>query len=580
MNEFFKAKAISSLEKCFSDGDITRTHALSEDTVLQNERYAFQVAYVYEHPKNIDGIPAFVTVESPIAERISVSIVESVPVRLPVYRNTPAEDLDNYLRTTPGLYPDLLLPYEEKGRLSLLPHELSSLWIDVDASREPMEPGTYPIDIIFTSEAKEGEAAEEFGRVTFTLTVLPAMLPKQKTLVTQWFHTDCLSSYYGTPVFSEEYWRIVENYMFNLAKNGINLVLTPTHTPPLDTAIGHERPTVQLIDVTYKNGAYSFDLSKLGRWVDIAERAGIENFEIAHLFTQWGAKSAPKIMATVYDENGNAEYKRIFGWDTVATSVEYTTFLRAYLTELLTYMKSRGKDKNCYFHISDEPWFGEQLECYIAAKNTIADILEGYTIMDAVSHYEIYESGALATPIPASNSIEEFLAHNVPNLWTYYCCAQPKDVSNRFLAMPSDRNRIIGIQMYKHNIVGFLHWGYNFYYSRRSFYPINPYYISDGDFFSPAGDCYSVYPAPNGDAYDSLRIRVFYHALQDIRAMQLAEELCGRDAVMNAIEGELAENEKITFAYYPHGEKDGTSVGITYVHKVRAAVNALIASKI
>ena len=114
MNEFFKAKAISSLEKCFSDGDITRTHALSEDTVLQNERYAFQVAYVYEHPKNIDGIPAFVTVESPIAERISVSIVESVPVRLPVYRNTPAEDLDNYLRTTPGLYPDLLLPYVEK----------------------------------------------------------------------------------------------------------------------------------------------------------------------------------------------------------------------------------------------------------------------------------------------------------------------------------------------------------------------------------------------------------------------------------------------------------------------------------
>ncbi len=575
MSTNFKVKAVSSLEKCFANGDIERTHALSSDTILQNERYAFQVAYVFEHETNIDGQNATVAIESPLAKYVSVSSVEQIPVRFPVYKNLQKEDYDNYLSTEAGLYPDLLMPYAVRGKLSFLPNELNALWIDIDPNGESLAAGTHPINVVFY--AVNGT---ELARVTFTLTVLPAMLPKQKTLFTQWFHTDCLSVYYGTPVFSEDYWRIVENYMRNLAKNGINLVLTPTFTPPLDTGIGHERPTVQLVDVTLRDGKYTFELSKLGRWVEMANRAGIEYFEIAHLFTQWGATKAPKVMATVYNADGSAEYKRIFGWDTEATSAEYSAFLRAYLTELIAYMKALGKDKNCFFHISDEPGGEDQLLTYRAAKDIVRDLLADYTIMDALSHYEIYASGALETPIPANNAIDEFLEHNVPNLWTYYCCAQHKDVANRFIAMPSDRNRIIGIQMYKFNIVGFLHWGYNFYFSRYSYYPINPYLIGDGDYFTPSGDCYSVYPAPNGEVYDSLRIRIFYHALQDMRAMQLAEELCGREAVMNAIEGDLNENEKITFSYYPHGDKDGESIGMNYVHNVRAKVNALIASKL
>ena len=62
---------------------------------------------------------------------------------------------------------------------------------------------------------------------------------------------------------------------------------------------------------------------------------GVRTFEIAHLFTQWGAYHAPKIMATV-----DGEYKRIFGWDTDAASDEYIGFLRAFLTALIAEMKA------------------------------------------------------------------------------------------------------------------------------------------------------------------------------------------------------------------------------------------------
>ena len=82
---------------------------------------------------------------------------------------------------------------------------------------------------------------------------------------------------------------------------------------PLDTAVGGERTTVQLLDIRKDGDTYSFDFSKLERWIGICRFAGITHFEMAHLFTQWGAKCAPKIMVW---EDGTLRHK--FGWHTDA----------------------------------------------------------------------------------------------------------------------------------------------------------------------------------------------------------------------------------------------------------------------
>jgi hypothetical protein len=101
------------------------------------------------------------------------------------------------------------------------------------------------------------------------------------------------------------------------------------------------------------------------------------------------------------------------------------------------------------------------------------------------------------------------------------------------------------MQMYKHSIVGFLHWGYNFYNTQYSYSAIDPYRDTSGDGWVPAGDCFCVYPAPDGTAYETMRIIVFYEALQDIKAMKLAETLCGKSEVVKAIE--TAFGREITF---------------------------------
>ena len=113
--------------------------------------------------------------------------------------------------------------------------------------------------------------------------------------------------------------------------------------------------------------------------------------------------------------------------------------------------------------------------------------------------------------------------------------------------MPASRTRIIGAQLWKYRIEGFLHWGYNFWYTRFSKRKIDPYVILDGGCFAPAGDCFSVYPGPGGMPYQSLHMKAFTEALTDLRAMYLAESLCGREAVLRAVEKE----GEITFSRYP-----------------------------
>ena len=107
--------------------------------------------------------------------------------------------------------------------------------------------------------------------------------------------------------------------------------------------------------------------------------------------------------------------------------------------------------------------------------------------------------------------------------------------------MPLWRTRSIGLQFYKFNIVGFLHWGYNFYNAALSRNTINPFIDTCAGHMFPAGDAFSVYPAQDGSALESVRILSFYEALQDVRAFHLAETLCGRERVMEEIENIFGE---------------------------------------
>ena len=516
-----KAGFCSSLIKVFSDSSVECN--LSSLSLLRGEKGNFQLVITGEND-------CTVKIGTDFPETL-ITVVKEIYSGKPIDREN-CGDTVLEKNGEPGMYPDLLDTFS--GTLSVKKGRTSALWINIDSSH--LSPGAH--SIVFTITGDDDEI-----KLPFELTVKETALPPQKLIHINWFHSDCLASYYKVPVFSEEYWEITESFINNAVAHGVNCILTPLFTPPLDTAVGGERPTVQLVKVKRcKNYRYEFDFSLLDRWVDMCLRNGAGYFELSHLFTQWGAKHAPKIMA----ETGSG-YQRIFGWETDAASSAYMNFLSQLGKALMQYTDEKGITDICFIHCSDEPGL-DDIKHYKKASDAIRKYFPAYEHIDALSDYDFYKEGLISTPVPEEGNIDAFKG-NVPKLWTYYCCGQYRNnLPNRFFSMPSIKTRIIGVLLYKYGCAGFLQWGFNFYYSQYSVREIDPFTQTDAGGAFPSGDSFIVYPGKDKKPLSSLRQKVFYDAFQDMMALEALENRYSKDFAMNFIKENLGD---ITFTDYP-----------------------------
>lgn len=490
-------RLLNSLAKVWPDSEPDVLCSVSGGTMLKGERHNFQAAYRLTD-KNQAGIGF--RVESDLGEAVSIRFVDNVPCDMTV----PAGDEDVCEHPLPGLMPDILSPmppvlwaYEKVWR---------SIWITVDADKYDIAPGTHEIKLIFTDGTDLS--------VTYGLKIYDYRLPEQTLPVTNWFHSDGLCNYYKVGFASEEYWRIMENFAACAVKNGITLLLVPVFTPPLDTAQGGERLTTQLVKVFVKeDGSYEFGFHLLSRYLDICRKVGVRYFEISHLFTQWGCRNAPKVIGTLPD----GTERRIFGWETDGTGPEYSAFLRAFLGALTLFLKGEDIFERCFFHVSDEPDWSMK-DQYSKGAELIREFVPKENIIDAMSDPRFYEEGLNKNPVAALTHIDSFIERGIEETWGYYCCGQIR-TSNRLVSTPSYRNRILGLQLFRYDIKGFLQWGFNFYNSFLSYESVDPFSSSTAHGWVPGGDPFVVYPGPGGEPWESIRIAVFAEALSDYRAL-------------------------------------------------------------
>ncbi len=546
------AKVISPLEKVFYDDKLSNFKSYPKSTALIGEKHNFCIAYMNTDYSECryTSTRIYVTCKSDIKKHIKISTIEHVPA---VYAANYDKEDDDLLRKAPGLYPEVKVPVKEKQLLFYLPKLLHSLWVEVDTT--DVEPGSHAITISFFTES-----GKKLCDCTHTVKVISAKLPEQKLMITHWFHTDCLADYYKVKVFSEKHWIAIKNALITYAEAGNNIIYTPLFTPPLDTNVGAERTTVQLVDVEYTDDKYSFDFSKFRRWVGLCKGVGLKYFEMSHLFTQWGAFHAPKIIATV-----DGKKKKIFGWETDAHGAEYDSFLSQFLPALLSELQELGLENCTFFHISDEPTM-DHLESYKACSDIIRKYLKGYKIMDAMFNAEFYTKGYVDIPIPYIKHSQQFFELN-PNPKFVYYCGLDTECMGRGFCMHLSRTRISGIQFYIHKIDGFLHWGHNFYNSSKSLRHIDPYAVTDADKQFGAGDSFMAYPGENFESFESIRLAVFRDGLQDMRALALCEELCGEEAV-HAVLTELNDGQPLELCKTP---KDRG-----FALKLREKINAMI----
>ncbi|MDD6483237.1 MAG: hypothetical protein PUF72_01505 [Clostridiales bacterium] len=314
----YKTYLLNSLNTVFYDSDI-KEDSLQYTQILCNEAFAFQLAIRVDSSLDEelkDCVELSAEIESDLSDKIAVYTIENVPaMRIGIGISD-----DWFLRKDPGLYPDCLK--QRKNNYFTAPTRFwKSLLINVNEELEEIPPGKHTIKI----KLFERENTQLVAEKSILLDVLPAHLPKQTIITTNWMHYDCIAHFSKTKPFSESFFKTAEKYIRMAAKNGQNMLLLPAFTPPLNTPIGEERATAQLVYAERNVGKYTFDFSLMKRFIDLCLKNGIEYFEHSHLFTQWGAEHAPKIIVR---ENG--KNRKLFGWHTDAASEEYKDFLHSY----------------------------------------------------------------------------------------------------------------------------------------------------------------------------------------------------------------------------------------------------------
>ena len=515
-----KVQTVSSMDKI-----MPHTYVLTEETqntILSNEQLNFQLA-IYNDDEWVSTLNE-VTLTGTLAKYAVLRTVELMPASY-----CPVKVDDYYISHEPGMYPDLLKPYG-KLKVTLPAKQWRSVWVSVSC-KDGLPVGKHVLNLTVLNS--KGESLAE---TSYKVEVLDKRLPDIDIPITNWMHYDCIADKCGAEPFTKEYYKAFDKYLDAYLHCGNTMLLVPLFTPPLDTQIGGERRTCQLVKVYKNNGKYSFDFSALEYFIAFVLKKGVKFLEFSHLFTQWGGKHCPKIIAEV-----DGETKKIFGWEDDSIGDEYACFLDEFLPKLAQKIDEWGVRDISYFHLTDEP-HKDDLETYGKCRSLVKKHIGNMPIMDALSCYDFYKMGLVDIAVVGTGHYAEFTQKQADDIFAYYCCL-PTDnyFCNRLLNMPLQRTRICGFALYQTGSKGFLHWGFNFYNTAWSLDTIDPYADTSAGGMFPAGDSFVVYPAKD-EVLLSIRAEAICEGLQDYRLCKLAESKVGRDKVKallleNGIEG-------------------------------------------
>lgn len=471
----------------------------------RGERLAFQAAVAFDIPP---GSSAYASVEATASApglNVRTRRVGFVPVTH-LNTNTPADECD-VLGHVPGFVPD---PLFDDTTAALAAGETVAFWFTVDIPAD-CKPG--PISVSINLNVKKDDETTTLSPLTATLLIHDVLIqPRRNFPVVQWFYNDAILDWYGLKPFEEAFWKQVKPYMLNLVEHGQDTIYAPVFTPPLD---GVKRPT-QLLKVTRTGtDTYAFDWTDVKRYTDLADACGIRNFEWTHFFTQWGVKHALRI----YEGQGEDE-TLLWPVETGATSDTYRRFLTQFLAEFKTFLEHENLLERSFFHVSDEPHGEATRANYVAARSMLRELAPWIKTMDALSEIEYGRQQITDMPIPSISVTKQYRDEGIP-CFTYFCCGPRGKYINRLMDTPLIKQRMLGWLCFKFEVLGFLHWGYNYWQRRGERALIDPFTEQSGAGWPgwAYGDTFVVYPGPDGPI-DSIRWEIFAESLQDYALLQ------------------------------------------------------------
>ncbi|MHB1461102.1 MAG: DUF4091 domain-containing protein [Armatimonadota bacterium] len=488
----------SSIKRVYPGSKPKKSSEMSFITA-RNEQISFQACV-----RNNGDQPLQLSLEIQDADGLGTLIRRVGYVPLPhLTPDVPSKHIEG-LKHLPGLVPDPLYPGSE---LLVGSHETQAFWVTVSIPAE-IEPGVRTLNVQFMTEDTV------CAQLAVVVDTRPLVVKRTSFPLIQWFYADSLCDWYGLEPYEERFWPILEAYVRDLVQHGCSSLYVPIITPPTD---GIKRPH-QLLKVTEtSDGQYEFDFTDVEKWVDIGLSQGSQYFEWTHWFWQWGVKWALR----VYRSNADRE-SLLWPHETPATSDTYRNFLSQLFPVFKQFLDRKGIADRSFFHVSDEPHGEEHMGNYKTARQMLLELAPWMKVMDALSEVEYGKQKITDMPVPSIGVAHEYAEAGIPS-WVYYCCGPRGKYLNRFLDTPLTKIRMHGWLFRKLGALGFLHWGYNYWYAAGSQKLLDPFVDASANNWPgwSYGDPFVVYPGEAGPI-DSIRWEVFGESLRDYALLETA----------------------------------------------------------
>jgi sialidase-1 len=356
-----------------------------------------------------------------------------------------------------------------------------------------------------------------------------APLRERDFVLDLWWHPDAIADAHGLELFSQEHWLACRPYLADLAARGQHVVnAVVTEDPWLIEDGGEEVPQTashyaSQVAWSWDGTRFGFDFSVFDRGVEEHERAGITGpihlfallqFRLGERLTYTDTRSGEVVTERV--ELGDARYREAWG---------------AFLLAMHEHLVERGWWERAALAFDERP--RDLMETVHGVVHDVAPMWDGRTALAANSLAEadiartISFNHSFLAEVPTEVIARRRAAGEPTLFYTFYDPVRPNTVT----ASPPMSSRMLGWEVVRYDLDGYLRWTYNSWPADVARNPSHRY---------GQGDEYLVMPGSEGPI-STLRWESFRDGLDDA---EILGRLRGEDpALLTALLADLRADD-------------------------------------
>lgn len=445
---------------------------------------------------------------------------------------------------------DLLLNDEvifvEKGKIQ-------PVWIEISIPKDA-SPGIYTGKVkIYTQCMFEDE---ELVKVfDFNILVKDIQLPEPRDFrfyLDLWQHPSNIARKHEVHLWSDEHFKVLENYIRPLAELGQKAITVIASEIPWSGQRCYRVKNYpsdlfeySMILVERDESGYRYNFSPAERYINLCMKYGIDKeIEVFGLTNIWiDPEYGYASLAEDYPDAVRIRY-----YDRVDGTFKYIRSgedIKAYIKALERFFIEKDLIDRVRI-VADEPG---DIEKYRRSLEVIREIAPSFRFKSAINHPEFIEEfkDKISDFVPVLPGVFDRweilkeLKDKIEGRMLWYVCCWPP-YPNTFISSPLVESRLIGILTAFIGFDGFLRWNY-------TVWPENPRERISYRFpYWKAGDTNFVYPGKDGRPILTLRYKNLKRGIEDYELIMMLKERNG-DTLLESLWGKIFKMKDIKAFY-------------------------------